>query len=219
MFNSGMKEAQENAVTYPDLDPNAFGLFVEWLYTGKFKCINFGPNDAECTKFVQTHIHLYGFAEMICEPTIKDDVMIATAIRMFGRNNHVPTQETLSLAYAVCPTDSTMCRFMADLICYLMSSVAARNADLVKTVQHVQKALSSNATLMSSFLLRLHLNQKEGHKPTHPSLVVGKYLTTKKLKGFVLQHKTVSYPEMLSLLEVEETAEINDRVDAMEEED
>src|SRR4051812_28703059 len=73
MFRGAFKEAETNRTEFPEDDPDAFGLLIQWCYRGD--CLpEFGDSTGpeECRK----RIRLYCLAEKYCLPrSLMDESM------------------------------------------------------------------------------------------------------------------------------------------------
>jgi hypothetical protein len=58
-FTGGFQEAQENSMHLPEDDPNAFSLFIDWIYRSKIPA-------RYSKKHKATLYNLYIFAEKVC---------------------------------------------------------------------------------------------------------------------------------------------------------
>lgn len=123
MFNGGFKEAQEQYANLPDDDPDAFGLFLEWLYVGRIPPIprKSISNNEERTKMHLDRIKLYCFAEKIMAPTIMDST-ITSIIRAHIRNNTSPGFLTIEFAYQNSPSTSCLRKYMSLVVHDLTTS-------------------------------------------------------------------------------------------------
>lgn len=110
MFNGGFKEAVEQAATLPVDDPDAFDLFLEWIYTGRLSCLEFENIDA-----VYARIRLYGLAEKLMMPDLMDYTI--TTISVINRISPLSTQ-AMAIAYEVTGPDSPLRSFVARALYY-----------------------------------------------------------------------------------------------------
>jgi hypothetical protein len=98
MFESTFKEGVEQAATLPEDDPNAFALFVQWLYRDSLTPLDIRKHSPPENDIFLDRIRLYCFAEKILLPNLMDLTM-TILFSNYKKLGKMPTDEAVGLAY------------------------------------------------------------------------------------------------------------------------
>jgi hypothetical protein len=113
----GFKEGTEKEIYLPEDEPDAFDLFIQWLYNSRLDCKAFcveGKSSAEihepCWTLMSTLISLYILADKICLEELKNTVM--DNFKDIGKT-HKFTPFAIIRIYAKGPSGSPLRRLAA----------------------------------------------------------------------------------------------------------
>ena len=108
MFNGSFKEAETQQASLPEDDPEAFSIFLEWLYSGSI----LPPGKDDNSKLVlNDQIKLYCFAEKYCLAQLMD-YTISASIAFLNERKGLPTCDHIEMAYNHTASGSPLRRFM-----------------------------------------------------------------------------------------------------------
>ena len=120
MFNGGFKESSERCAELPEDDPEAFNLFVEWLYTDRLT--DFGPcNKNTKDRILTGPIKLYCFAEKYCITDLMD-YTISFLINAYNLSSCLPSCAQIQYSYENTAAASPIRKFMAWTVQYVIFS-------------------------------------------------------------------------------------------------
>jgi hypothetical protein len=119
-FTGGFQESQGDSMHLPDDDPNAFALFIDWIYRSKIPTMK--PEDqATAYRVAITLYNLYIFAGKLC----LDDLANATMDEIqklvdsywypFGLDQH---SALISKVYTETPSDSPLRKFCSHIMAF-----------------------------------------------------------------------------------------------------
>jgi hypothetical protein len=101
MFNGGFEEAKSGTATLPSDDPEAFELFVSWVYLDKIELPRNMDTESPISKFIQ----LYAFAVKARVLQVADKTM-DTLTRSSSSGDGFPHQLIWSSAMKSCSQTS-----------------------------------------------------------------------------------------------------------------
>lgn len=111
MFNGGFREASDQLAKLPEDDPEAFNVFLEWLYTSRLT----QPNDlqeADMFTWTWSYLKVYCFAEKYCLSELMNHA-VSTLILTMSANSQLPDAEEMAYVYENSSSGSHLRRFMA----------------------------------------------------------------------------------------------------------
>ena len=112
MFNGGFNEASTNKATFPDDEPQAFEVLMEWVYTGELL-----PIFEEPKKLSWNPSKVYKPADKICLPYLQDQIIDAWQASMV-KTNIVIGFENIREIYDITPDGSKLRKFGLDMMVY-----------------------------------------------------------------------------------------------------
>jgi len=98
MFNSTFQEGQTQSATLPEDDPDAFALFVDWLYTRTISVASV-KNPDEGKTAIRALTKLFAFAEKYCLISIADQVM-DRIVELGIEFSRLPGDDIVGLGYS-----------------------------------------------------------------------------------------------------------------------
>jgi hypothetical protein len=145
MFNGGFAEALNSTATLPEDCPEAFGLFVAWIYQDKIEL----PKDMDEVSPIPIFIKLFGFAEKYGIVELADK-MIDTLIKVMVTKDWHPKPDDMELAYdpEYIPAHSKLRLLMSRSFVYL---TLVHNEDL--TITHWNRNFMTDAAMRTPELL------------------------------------------------------------------
>jgi hypothetical protein len=150
MFSTNLKEGEEQKATLPDDSPEAFSIFLGWLYRGSFRALEQVENEAPTLARVQ----LYCFAEETCQ----DDLMnytISSLLRELIRFGRLPKTSTILLAYENALPTSQLRKFLSRSL--VRCFIRGPNPQGDWTVDELSAAMSENRDLCTDVLALLKM--------------------------------------------------------------
>jgi hypothetical protein len=94
MFNGGFEETKSQTATLPVDDPEAFELFVSWVYLNTVECPRNMDKESPISKLIQ----LYAFAVKARVPELADRTM-DTLIKLLLERGWFPSPADIALGY------------------------------------------------------------------------------------------------------------------------
>ncbi|KUJ10645.1 uncharacterized protein LY89DRAFT_595908 [Mollisia scopiformis] len=138
MFSSGFKEAVERKAYLPEDSPEAFHLFLEWLYIE-----NFRTSDKADGKD-GLRVKVYCLAEKICQPDLMD-YTISSIISNLDRDGRILLTSTMLSAYKSSDPDSKLRKFVARCFFYALYSDPNSNGDW--NIEELSEAMNASQDL------------------------------------------------------------------------
>lgn len=121
-MSGGFKEAIENTVRMPEDDPDAFNLFVEWLYMGRLQPVNIDKHTTTGGPIFD-RIKLYCFAEKHCLGDLMDYTM-SSLMSNYTKYKKLPTFAAMTYAYQHTAAGSKLPFFVAHALRYIISDLS-----------------------------------------------------------------------------------------------
>lgn len=115
MFNGGFEESQKRAASFPDDDPVAFSLFLEWLYTSRLPAMVDAVSEAQFLN----RIRLYGFADRIGDAGLMETAM-ASILEGYKATSRCPSVRAVKLVYENTSPKDPLRFFMADVLYHII---------------------------------------------------------------------------------------------------
>jgi hypothetical protein len=146
MLQGPFKEAVEHTVRLPEDDPDAFGLFLEWVYGGGLL------QPADMKKHTSTNgpifdrVKLYCFAEKICLDRLVDYTM-TSLLSAYSKNKRSPSAMAISYAYEHSSSDSPLRKFALESFVQ-----TAFNKEATWNVKNLSDTMLSSEDLRIDFL-------------------------------------------------------------------
>lgn len=158
MFNGGFLETTEQAAKLPEDDPDAFGLFLGWLYVGRLTPMPPTDDAPKRIEVTAQHIKLYCFAEKIVSPALMDWAM-TFIISICRRNDILPYFDAIKLAYENSQPKSHLRKLMARILHHIIAEDTT-HADT--TNEEIAKVLLKNEALAADFVRLVRASSGKG---------------------------------------------------------
>jgi hypothetical protein len=127
MFSGQFKEAKENEATLPEDDPRAFGILIQWVYTGTLKSINFRIDDKGnkigdidgVQIYNRDMLLVYELADKLCMSYFMDKVM--SALIAFQKTTMFMFEfQTIKFHYGKIPKGSPLRKYFGHCIHFIL---------------------------------------------------------------------------------------------------
>ena len=153
MFNVSFREAHEQKTSFPEDNPKAFGILVDWIHTDTIPGLCF-VGDPKKKVMSWNPFTLYSLAEKFCLSNLMDTIMDAYRKR-HGKGNKILTYANIQACYDFSADGSTLRRFAFDSFCYLMGRRLSEKEREIWSNQGASDLLKANDDLRNAFIPRL----------------------------------------------------------------
>lgn len=163
MFNGGFREASDQIAELPEDDPEAFHVFLEWLYTSR---ITQPTNLNEDNTFTWTwsYIKVYCFAEKYCLSELMNQA-VSTLILTMSEHAQLPDCEEMRYVYAHSSSGSHLRRYMA--LCLQYEILKISSTGCWENEKLCELMTSCGDLTMDFLILSRECNSKELKEPSH----------------------------------------------------